>query len=503
MSMSPEQYSPLRLFATLLALLFLIEGGLMLWLHYILPEDTSVWAQAVTDAALLTLSASIVLWWLLMRPLAFALRSETARARAVMDAAAEGIVTIDESGTVESFNRAAEEMFGHEAAEVLGKNVKMLVPEPHASAHDSYIARYLRTGEARAIGKARELTALRKDGMQFPIELNLREVRFGGGRYFTAVIRDVTERKRAEAERAQLAAIVSSSQEAIVSTTRDGTVLTWNPGAECLFGYSAEVAVGRNVSFLTPDDRRDEVGQRRALVLAGQQVEPQDTERIAKDGRRVHVSLSASPVKDGAGNVTGVALVYRDISERKQAEETIQRLAYYDGLTGLPNRRLFYDRLGQAIALAKRERREMALLYLDLDGFKAVNDALGHDAGDELLKAAAGRIRHRLRESDTVARIGGDEFTVILPRIASREDVAKVARKILGALSASFSLGGREQEFRVGVSIGIAIHPADAQDMDGLIKAADTAMYEAKRARNSFRFFAVQAATPHGSPQKA
>lgn len=255
-----------------------------------------------------------------------------------------------------------------------GSSVRILIPEPHAAAHDGYLARYLHTGEAHVIGKPRELSVLRKDGTEFPIEINVTEIRFGGERYFTAIIRDITE---------------------------------------C-----------------------------------------------------------------------------------KQAEEEIKRIAQYDGLTGLPNRRLFYDRLVQAIALAKRDRHGLALLYLDLDGFKAVNDTLGHDAGDELLKAAAGRIRHRLRESDTVARIGGDEFTVILPRIASREEVAKVAEKILGALSTSFSLSGRKEELRVGVSIGIAVYPADARDMDALIKAADTAMHSAKQSKNTFRFFAATDARP-------
>ena len=372
--MSPAQHSPARLFITLLVLLFVIEGGLMLGLHHILPQDSSVWVEAAADATLLTVSASIVAWWLFMRPLALALRSETARAKAVMDTAAEGIITIDERGIIESFNRAAEEMFGYETGEALGKNVRILVPEPHASAHDGYIARYLRTEEAHVIGKARELSALRKDGTELPIELNLTEIRFGGERYFTAIIRDVTERKQAEGE--------------------------------------------------------------------------------------------------------------------------IRRLAHYDGLTGLPNRRLFYDRLVQAIALAKRNRHELALLYLDLDGFKAVNDTLGHDAGDELLKAAAERIRHRLRDSDTVARIGGDEFTVILPMIASRADVATVAEKILGALSASFSLSGRKEEPRVGVSIGVAVYPTDARDLEALVKAADTAMYSAKQSKNTFHFFAATDAAP-------
>jgi diguanylate cyclase (GGDEF)-like protein/PAS domain S-box-containing protein len=372
--MRPAQHSPARLFVTLLLLIFCIEGVLMLVLHLAFPIDASWWVEAMVDATLLTIFSSIFIWQLLMRPLALALRSETARAKAVMDTAAEGIITIDERGVIESFNPAAEHMVGYEASEMLGKNVSILMPAPHASAHDGYIARYLRTGEAHVIGKAREFSALRKDGTELPIELNLTEIRFEGERYFTAIIRDV--------------------------------------------------------------------------------------------------------------------------AERKQAEEEIRRLAHYDGLTGLPNRRLFYDRLVQAIALAKRNRHELALLYLDLDGFKSVNDALGHDAGDELLKSVAQRIGQRLRESDTVARIGGDEFTVLLPSINSRNDTAKVAEKIISALSTSFSLSNPTQEVRIGVSIGIAIYPTDAGDMDALVKAADIAMYNAKRSKNTFHFFAATEAAP-------
>jgi diguanylate cyclase (GGDEF)-like protein/PAS domain S-box-containing protein len=494
--MSPAQHSPARLFITLLGLIFCIEGVLMLGLHYAFPAGIAVWAEALIDATLLTIFSSIFVWRLLMRPLAFALRSEAARARAVMDTAAEGIITIDERGIIESFNRAAEQMFGYEAGEALGKNVRMLVPEPHASAHDGYVARYLRTGEARFIGKTREVRALRKDGTEFPIEINLTEIRFAGGRYFTAIIRDVTERKQAEAERGQLAAIVQSSDDAIFSCELDRRITTWNAAAERLFGYTAAEIIGRNSSLIIPPDQEAQAAQNRALLACGQPIPTYDAVRLTKDGRRIDVSTTQSPIKDAGGKVIGVSLVFRDITERKQTEEEIRRIAHYDGLTGLPNRRLFRDRLVQAIALAKRNRHELALLYLDLDGFKAVNDTLGHDAGDELLKAAAGRIRHRLRESDTVARIGGDEFTVILPMIASRADVAKVAEKILGALSTSFSLSGRKEEPRVGVSIGIAVYPADARDMDALVKAADIAMYSAKRSKNTFHFFAATEAAP-------
>ena len=539
-------------------------------------------------------------------------RAEAVHARlaAIVAGSDDAIYSRALDGTVLSWNAGAERMFGYTAGEMIGRNISVI--SPPGSAHESQ-----RNTEALLRAESVppfETVRLAKGGRPVDVLISVSPVRDTAGNVsaIAAIIRDITERKRAEAERAQLAAIVENSQDAIVSTAPDRTILTWNTGAERLFGYRAEEVVGRDVSFLVPEERRHELGQRRAVALAGEQAPPHETERLAKDGRRVAVSISASPLKDGAGNVTGVALIYRDISERKraevergqlaaivensddaiasrdlerriltwnaaaerlfgysaaevigrnisliippdqeaqaalncallasgqtisaydavrltkdgrridvsvtqspikdaggkmigvslifrditerkQAEEKIRRLAHYDGLTGLPNRMLFYDRLDMALALAKRERREMALLYLDLDGFKAVNDALGHEAGDELLKSVAARTRRSLRESDTVGRIGGDEFIVLLPQVQLPQDAVTVAEKLIAGLSAPFSLSGRAQEVRIGVSIGIAIYPADAQERDTLIKAADAAMYSAKQTRNSFRFYA-------------
>jgi diguanylate cyclase (GGDEF)-like protein len=170
-----------------------------------------------------------------------------------------------------------------------------------------------------------------------------------------------------------------------------------------------------------------------------------------------------------------------DITEHKLNEERIQRVAHHDSLTGLPNRLLFKDRLDQAIGLARRHSAKFGLLYLDLDKFKPVNDTLGHSAGDELLKGVATRIRGQLRESDTVARVGGDEFIVILHDVQWREDAEVVARKIIAALAAPFRLGPRQQNVAIGASIGVAMYPADAQGADALVKAADAAMYCAKQ----------------------
>jgi diguanylate cyclase (GGDEF)-like protein len=177
-----------------------------------------------------------------------------------------------------------------------------------------------------------------------------------------------------------------------------------------------------------------------------------------------------------------------DITEQKLAEERVRHMANHDSLTGLPNRMLFNDRLGQEIRLARRETGQFALLYLDLDKFKPINDTFGHAAGDQLLRGVGRRIRAQVRESDTVARLGGDEFAVILPSIIGREQVAIVAGKIIAALAAPFTLGSQKQRVEIGVSIGIALYPADANDHETLIKKADVAMYDAKTTRGCVRF---------------
>ena len=295
------------------------------------------------------------------------------------------------------------------------------------------------------------------------------------------------DKESAERIRSQIATIVENSNDAIVGRDMDRKIIIWNAAAERLLGWTAAETIGQELIQMFPPEDRPQIAANRKRIIQGETL-AHEAVRITKDGRRIDVSLGMSPIKDHRGNIVGTAAILRDLTERKQAEARIQHLAHHDSLTNLPNRPLFYDRLNHAISLSKRDDQELALLYVDLDKFKAINDTLGHDAGDELLKRVADSIRNELRESDTLARIGGDEFAVILPAITSREDVAKVAGKIIGVLSTSLKLTVHQREVTIGASIGIAIYPADAQDMDTLIKAADTTMYNAKRIGNSFRF---------------
>ena len=254
------------------------------------------------------------------------------------------------------------------------------------------------------------------------------------------------------------------------------------------FGFTAESVLGKRLREVVGEDAYREVEGHFAQVLQGYPVTYQRTHKVP-DGESRHLEVKLLPHVGEHGKVVGCFAVTTDITELKLTEERIRQMAHHDSLTGLPNRLLFNDRLGQAISLARRDGRQFALLYLDLDKFKPVNDTLGHTAGDELLKGVAARIRGQVRESDTVARVGGDEFTVILSDIARREDADRVARKIVAALGAPFRLGSESRRVEIGTSIGIAIYPADGRDADALVRAADAAMYAAKQVGNSYRFF--------------
>ena len=304
------------------------------------------------------------------------------------------------------------------------------------------------------------------------------------------LMREVFARRRLAEER--LGVIGAAAQDAIIMMDNKGRIAFWNEAAQRIFGYTEREAQGKKLhELIVPEPYRVDFEKRldvaggaargsvigKTLELAG----------LRKDGTEIVTEHSISGVS--IDRKWHTICIVRDITERKQFEERIRHLANYDNLTGLPNRTLFYDRLSQSINLAQRNRHEMALLYLDLDRFKSVNDTRGHDAGDAVLKGAADRIQAQVRESDTVARIGGDELAVILPKIASPQDAAIVAEKIIEALCASFPASDEEHgNIEIGASIGIAIFPRDGADMDALFKAADSAMYKAKQAGNSFSF---------------
>jgi len=215
--------------------------------------------------------------------------------------------------------------------------------------------------------------------------------------------------------------------------------------------------------------------------------------RVMAGGRRRYLSFNAAPIRNMQGKIVAAIQTLEDLTERKEAEKRLEQMAHFDAVTNLPNRALFFDRLEQAVAAAVRYGHSLGLLYLDLDGFKQVNDSAGHDAGDQILAAVARRLEKCVRRSDTVARVGGDEFTVILTQVAGDAETRMVAGRILDALAVPFVLG--ERTFPLGVSIGISLCPANGSDADSLVKQADAAMYRVKGVgKNSYGFYPGESA---------
>ncbi|HQT25955.1 MAG TPA: sensor domain-containing diguanylate cyclase, partial [Burkholderiales bacterium] len=258
-------------------------------------------------------------------------------------------------------------------------------------------------------------------------------------------------------------------------------IQAFNPAAEKIFGYAQREVLGKSVRMLMPEFFHED-GER-LVGMTGTEVMA-----IRKNGEPFPAELSISEmILSGRHYFIGIV---RDITERKAAEQKILHLAHHDYLTDLPNRALFLDRLDQAIELGKRSGSKIAVLFIDLDGFKLVNDNLGHDMGDLLLQSVALRLADIVRSSDTVARVGGDEFTLVLSQVGEKRDASLVAEKIIVALSEPFCLQG--EQCHIGGSIGIAVFPDDADDSRMLLKHADEAMYFAKQGgKNGYRFYRV------------
>ena len=300
--------------------------------------------------------------------------------------------------------------------------------------------------------------------------------------------------------------IVNNSPDLVYMLDRNGCFIFLNERLESLLGYRKEELLGRHYSELVDDEHleiaRNVFNERRMGERAATNVALRLKSKLNRRGPRLFHSQSlwmeltaegvySDPNERTRENFVGTYGTARDISERKEAEEVINFQAYHDLLTHLPNRALLKDRLSLAIAHARRNKRKLAVMFLDLDRFKLVNDTLGHTMGDRLLKAVANRLQSCLRRGDTLARFGGDEFTLLLPEVRTRDDVVVIASKILDRLNAPFVIDGHE--LFVGASIGISIYPEAGDSEEALIQNADIAMYQVKgRGKNGYQFFSEE-----------
>ncbi len=477
----------------LLVLLVFGLGGAFFWQWYRRQ-------QAASDAAILRLR---------VRADNLQLEGEK-RFRAIFEHAALAMARNSLQGGFMEVNDAWCRMFGYTREEMLAGQLgwqQVTVPEDIESG--KALVKSLLDGEAEMFNV--EKRYLRKDGSVFwgSLETALVRNEYGTPEYFIVAIQDITERKRVETRITEsnvlLAMALNAAQEAFWEWDLVTGEAKFSPEYYEMLGYAPGEFPANQQEWLSrihPDEREAVLGKIREEMALHQDMYVAEYRIRAKDGRYLWIQGRGKCIAfDAGGCPTRMVGINLDVTERKKNELQISFLAYHDKLTGLPNRTLFFDRLSQAMSQARRSNNLVALLYLDLDGFKPVNDEFGHDAGDEVLKMVAQRMLACVRGVDTVARLGGDEFAVILGGLNDPKVVESVAEKILQGFAQSMTLPNGI-DCRVGASIGISMFPNDGAEMDRLLASADVAMYDSKRrGKNTFTFFGGAAPGKSGSSE--
>ncbi|MDO8958533.1 MAG: PAS domain S-box protein [Rhodocyclaceae bacterium] len=414
-----------------------------------------------------------------------ALRHSEQKLRMLLDNAADAVFIASPEEIWTYANEQAAALLGYSREDLIGMTIYDLVPPSYRDRYRQEFAKLSRCDKVWA----RELRLIRKDGSRIPVEMNAVQLPDGG---IYGSCRDITERQKAE-EELRIAAIAFETQEGMMVTDSAGRILRVNHAFTKLTGYSAAEAIG-NTPAMLKSGRQDEGFYRKiwATLLEGKYWEGEVWNR-RKTGEIYPEWLTITAVSRPGGRITHYVGIFSDITERKAAEEQIHSLAFYDPLTNLPNRRLLYDRCEQALRACARRRNHGAVLFLDLDRFKTLNDTQGHDVGDLLLIEVARRLLASVRAEDTVARMGGDEFVVLLEELSpeapvAREQARDVAEKIRAAIDAPYSLKGLTHNS--SPSIGICLFDSHEASVNELLMHADQAMYQAKAAgRNTVRVF--------------
>jgi len=408
------------------------------------------------------------------------------RFRSLLDFAGEMILLVElPAGRIVDANAAAARLLGKAQGRLAGlpleaigsDNARLLLAALHEQQD---------TGTEAAIEL--EIHLLREHGDSLPIDISCRLARSGEQCFGVLVGRDASARMAAETQQRLAARIIAGSGEGIIITDAEGIIIDVNAAFEKITGYTRAEAIGRNPNFLSSGRQGPGFYRTMWKTLRDEGYWQGELWNRRKDGEVFPEWLSLSAIQDEAGRISHFVGTFSDITEAKAHEARIQHMAHHDYLTGLPNRFLLTDRFRVVAAGAERNDTRFALLFVDLDRFKNVNDTLGHSIGDQLLRDVATRLGGVMRATDTISRQGGDEFILLLAEMDSPEAAAQVAQKVIQVLAQPFCLSGHE--VTVTPSIGIAVSPEDGSDLDTLLKHADLAMYDAKqRGRNNYQFF--------------
>ena len=422
------------------------------------------------------------------------LRENEARSRLMLEASHDAIVSTDAAGVIVFANQSVTTVFGHLPQELLGREVYELFPERYRAGHRAGIEDFRRLRKEDGNWRSMEVWGLHKTGRKIRVDLAVSHARVGSEDMFTGFFRDLSLRNAVMADLHLRNRAIESTGEGIMITDAlalGHPIIYVNPAFERVTGYAHEDVLGRNGRLLLADDLEQADVENLRQILRQRRDGLVTLRCTRKDGSNFWSEVSVAPVRDGRGAVTHYISVFKDVTERVKQVEEMLRWAHHDALTGLPNRTLFQDRLQQAIAAAARREYQIGVLFVDLDGFKVINDSLGHDAGDILLREAATRLQQCVRDGDTVARIGGDEFVMLLNEMDRDNGIEAVAQRTLTALGRAFLI--RDQEVFVGASIGTSVFPGDGDQGEVLVRNADLAMYRAKaHGRNHVQAFSAE-----------
>lgn len=406
---------------------------------------------------------------------------------AILEATTDFVATADEKGRVLYYNSAARRMLGIDEDEEIAH---LHIQDTHPQwAADLVLNEGMPIAERDGVWSG-ETAFINRNGEEIPVSQVIIAHKYKEGKveYYSTVARDVSDIKQAEEKQLLAAKVLENMNESVIVTDVNGNIISVNPAFTKVTGYTEDEVIGKNPRILSSGRHDSEFYRQMWTIIHQEGMWEGEIWNKRKNGEIYLEGVTISAVKDEHGQLNHYVAVFRDITEHRRLEEQIEYQAYHDTLTQLPNRVLLYDRLNQAIARARRHQKKLAVMFLDLDRFKRINDTLGHSTGDQLLKAVAERLTGVMRTSDTVARQGGDEFIILLPEIEEIQDAVTVSEKIIETLKKPFFLEGHE--LFITTSIGISIFPDDGSDRETLIKNADTAMYRAKeQGRNNFQFY--------------
>ncbi len=409
-----------------------------------------------------------------------------------VNASTESIFLINEAGRFEYVNDTACKSLGYSRDELQGMTPLDIDPDITPEVFKSLLLAVF-DGTFKGVAESRHRT---RDGRIYPVEIRGNRVEYGGGKYSLTITHDITERKKSEEQIRKLTQAVEQSPSSIMITDLQANIVYVNQTFTDNTGYTPEEVIGKNPRTLQSGKTSIQAyADMWAHLKKGETWRGEFINR-RKDGSEYVESVMISPVRDVNGQIMNYLAIKEDITDRKRAAEREAYLAHFDQLTGLPNRTMLQNHFQYALSLAERGAENLAVVFLDLDHFKDVNDTLGHSVGDQLLVEVAKRLKSAMREADTVSRMGGDEFIFILPR-TDENGAAHLVEKLIEIVSAPCQI--EQHQLIVTPSIGIAIYPEDGTNMELLSQNADAAMYRAKQAgRNGYRFF-TQAMQVHSA----